>query len=390
MSTQVRLEQARSDMHQMLAIAQENGASDLFISAGFPPSMKVQGVLHPLAEDKLTSYASRYYALSVMSESQQREFEKEKECNFALPTEFARFRVNVFLQKGEIGMVIRRIPNVIPSFEELKIPPILKEIVMSKHGLVLMAGSSGSGKSTSLAAMLAYRNSHSAGHIITIEDPIEYLHESQGCMVTQREIGADTHSWAQALKNAMRQAPDVILIGEIRDAETMEQAIAFAESGHLCIATLHATNANKTFDRVINFFPEERSRQQLLMDLAVNVSAVISQRLITVKDGTRRVASEILINTPTMSEIILKGQFHTIKEYMAKSRELGMLTFDQSLVELYTEGAIGYEEAIHNADSKNEVRLNIKFTSQTDPSASGAFEAKNAYQHKRAAVPIKR
>lgn len=363
MSNQSLKERASDEMHEMLESAHKSGASDLFISAGFPPSIKCHGIMRTLSSSRLTPEASRAYALSIMDKKQQDEFAKELECNFAIDLGFARFRVNVFIQRQCIGMVIRTIPTEIPNFETLKLPAILKDIVMAKRGLVFMVGSSGSGKSTSLAAMLDHRNTQSTGHIVTVEDPIEYVHDSKNSLVTQREISVDTHSWKQALKNALRQSPDVIMIGEIRDTETMEQAISFAESGHLCLATLHATSANQTFDRVINFFPEER-RSQLLMDLASHMHAVISQRLVPAKDGTCRVAAEIMLNTPTLSEIILKGQFHTIKEYMTKSRELGMQTFDQALLDLYNEGAITLEEAVGNADSKNEVRLNIKLQPQ--------------------------
>jgi twitching motility protein PilU len=363
MSNPMPRERASDEMHELLETAHQQGASDLFISAGFPPSIKCNGIMRTLSDIRLTPEVSRAYTMSIMNKKQQDEFAQEMECNFAIDLGFSRFRVNVFLQKQCTGMVIRAIPTEIPSFETLKLPAILKDIVMAKRGLVFMVGSSGSGKSTSLAAMIDHRNQQSTGHIVTVEDPIEYVHESKKSLVTQREIASDTQSWTKALKNALRQAPDVILIGEIRDTETMDQAIAFAESGHLCLATLHATNANQTFDRVINFFPEER-RKQLLMDLASNMHAVVSQRLILTRDGTCRVAAEVMLNTPTLSEIILKGQFHTIKEYMTKSRELGMQTFDQALVELYNDGAITEDEAIRNADSKNEVRLNIKLQPQ--------------------------
>ncbi|MGZ3159530.1 MAG: PilT/PilU family type 4a pilus ATPase [Burkholderiaceae bacterium] len=363
MPNQLLKERASDEMHAMLETAHKSGASDLFISAGFPPSIKCHGIMRTLSTSRLTPEMSRAYAMSIMEKKQQDEFAQELECNFAIDLGFSRFRVNVFIQKQCIGMVIRTIPTEIPSFEKLKLPAILKDIIMVKRGLVFMVGSSGSGKSTSLAAMIDHRNMQSTGHIITVEDPIEYVHESKNSLVTQREIAVDTQSWTKALKNALRQAPDVIFIGEIRDTETMDQAISFAESGHLCVATLHATSANQTFDRVINFFPEER-RKQLLMDLASHVHAVISQRLVPAKDGTCRVAAEIMLNTPTLSEIILKGQFHTIKDYMTKSRELGMQTFDQALLDLYNEGAISHDEAVHNADSKNEVRLNIKLQPQ--------------------------
>jgi twitching motility protein PilU len=373
MSTLMPRERASDEMHALLETAHQHDASDLFISAGFPPSIKCNGVMRTLSDTRLTSDVSRAYTMSIMNKKQQEEFAQELECNFAIDLGFSRFRVNVFMQKQCTGMVIRAIPNEIPSFDTLKLPAILKDIVMAKRGLVFMVGSSGSGKSTSLAAMINHRNEKTTGHIVTVEDPIEYIHDSKSCLVTQREIASDTQSWTKALKNALRQAPDVILVGEIRDTETMEQAIAFAESGHLCLATLHATNANQTFDRVINFFPEER-RKQLLMDLASNMHAVVSQRLIPTRNGTCRVAAEVMLNTPTLSEIILKGQFHTIKEYMTKSRELGMQTFDQALVDLYNDGAITEDEAIRNADSKNEVRLNIKLRPQQKESKAASHD----------------
>ena len=372
MSNQLTKERASDEIHEMLESAHKAGASDLFISAGFPPSIKCHGAMRTLSSTKLTPEASRAYAMSIMDKKQQDEFAKEMECNFAIDLGFSRFRVNVFIQKQCIGMVIRTIPSEVPDFDKLNLPAILKDIIMTKRGLVFMVGSSGSGKSTSLAAMIDHRNTQTTGHIVTVEDPVEYMHESKNCLVTQREIGVDTQSWNKALKNALRQAPDVILIGEIRDTETMDQAIAFAESGHLCLATLHATSANQTFDRVINFFPEER-RPQLLMDLASHVHAVISQRLVPARDGTCRVAAEVMLNTPTLSEIILKGQFHNIKEYMTKSRELGMQTFDQALLDLYNEGAISHDEAVRHADSKNEVRLNIKLQPQQKEAKAAAL-----------------
>jgi twitching motility protein PilU len=350
-------EQAKAYMVKLLTAMTRAGGSDLFISNDFPPSMKAQGTMQPMASQKLTSEVTKELAHSLMNERQREEFAKELECNFAISIPgVARFRVNVFVQQQHIGMVIRTIPTEIPSFTTLALPDILKEIVMTKRGLVLVVGATGSGKSTSLAAMIDHRNSSSPGHIITVE----FVHQSQQSLITHREVGIDTHSWHHALKNTLRQAPDVILIGEIRDAETMEHAIAFAETGHLCLGTLHANSANQTIDRIINFFSEER-RNQLLMDLSSNLRAIVSQRLIRTSDGKRRrAAMEILINTPIIAEKILKGEFHEIKALMGKSRELGMRTFDWSLFELYNEGEISYEEAIRNADSANELRLNIK------------------------------
>jgi twitching motility protein PilU len=303
-----------------------------------------------------------------MNEKQRREFETELECNFAISLpNVCRFRVNVFVQQQAIGMVCRTIASEIPNFQKLDLPEVLKEVVMTKRGLVLVVGGTGSGKSTSLAAMIDYRNQNSAGHIITVEDPVEYVHKNKNCLITHREVGVDTLSWHHALKNTLRQAPDVILIGEIRDTETMEHAIAFAETGHLCLGTLHANNANQTMDRIINFFPEER-RNQLLMDLSSNLRAIVSQRLIRTEDGKgRKAAIEILLNTPTIAEMIFKGNFHSIKEIMAKSRELGMCTFDQALFDLYNKGHIGYEEALRNADSTNGLRLQIKLHSNRPP-----------------------
>jgi twitching motility protein PilU len=317
--------------------------------------------MKPMTNQKLTPDVTRMLAHSLMNESQRAEFAKEMECNFAISIPgVSRFRVNVMMQQRCVSMVIRTIASEIPSFEKLKLPETLKEVVMAKRGLVLVVGATGSGKSTSLAAMIDHRNRTSPGHIITVEDPVEYVHPSQMSLVTHREVGIDTHSWHHALKNTLRQAPDVILIGEIRDTETMEHAIAFAETGHLCLGTLHANNSNQTMDRIINFFPEER-RNQLLMDLSSNLRAIVSQRLVRTEDGKgRKAAIEILLNTATISEMILKGNFQGIKEIMHKSRELGMCTFDQALYELYNKGFIGYDEAIRNADSANGLRLQIK------------------------------
>lgn len=354
-------DQAKAYMVKLLTTMSRAGGSDLFISADFPPTMKTHGKMQAMAPQKLSSTVARQLALSLMNQRQRDEFAKELECNFAMSIpEVARFRVNIFIQQQHTGMVIRTIPAEIPGFAALALPEILKEIVMTKRGLVLVVGATGSGKSTSLAAMIDHRNRSSSGHIITVEDPVEFVHQSQQSLITHREVGVDTHSWHHALKNTLRQAPDVIFIGEIRDPETMEHAIAFAETGHLCLGTLHANSANQTIDRIINFFSEER-RHQLLMDLSSNLRAIVSQRLIRTSDGKRRrAAMEILINTPIIAEKILKGEFHEIKALMSKSRELGMRTFDWSLFELYNEGEISYDEAIRNADSANELRLNIK------------------------------
>jgi twitching motility protein PilU len=371
--------EAQAYTHKLLTVMQQQGGSDLFISADFPPSMKHQGAMKPLSNQRLTGEVTRALALSLMNERQRAEFEAEMECNFAISLPgVCRFRVNVFVQQQSVGMVVRTIASEIPTFEKLDLPDVLKDVVMTKRGLVLVVGGTGSGKSTTLAAMIDYRNSNSAGHIITVEDPVEYVHKNKNCLVTHREVGVDTHSWHNALKNTLRQAPDVILIGEIRDTETMEHAIAFAETGHLCLGTLHANNANQTMDRIINFFPEER-RPQLLMDLSANLRAIVSQRLIRTEDGKgRKAAIEILLNTPTISEMILKGNFHGIKEIMHKSRELGMCTFDQALYELYNAGYIGYDEAIRNADSANGLRLQIKLSGERRGPSAGGSAAKSA------------
>lgn len=358
------LSEARQFMFRLLKSVFDHEGSDLFISADFPPSMKHQGSMKPLSSQALTAEKTKLFAYSLMNEKQRAEFESELECNFAINVpDVSRFRVNVFQQQLNVGMVIRTITSEIPNFEKLKLPETLKDVVMEKRGLILVVGGTGSGKSTSLAAMIDYRNENSAGHIITVEDPVEYVHKHKKSMVTHREVGVDCHSWHNALKNTLRQAPDVILIGEIRDTETMEHAIAFAETGHLCLGTLHSNNANQTLDRIINFFPEER-RNQLLMDLSSNMKAIISQRLVRTEDGVgRRAAVEVMLNTPLVSDLILKGNFHELKEIMTKSRELGMQTFDQALFDLYNESAISYDEAIRNADSKNELRLQIKLKS---------------------------
>ena len=363
-------QQAKAYINKLLTAMSSAGGSDLFVSKDFPPAMKLQGALKPLTDQKLPGEVTRELANALMNSRQRDDFAKDLECNFAISLPgVARFRVNVFMQQQNVGMVIRTIANEIPDFARLGLPEILKDIVMTKRGLVLVVGATGSGKSTSLAAMIDHRNKTSAGHIVTVEDPVEFVHTSQQSLITHREVGIDTHSWHNALKNTLRQAPDVILIGEIRDTETMENAIAFAETGHLCLGTLHSNSANQTIDRIINFFPEER-RRQLLMDLSSNLRAIISQRLVRTADGKgRRAAVEILINTPIIADKLLKGEFHEVKSIMSKSRELGMRTFDHSLFDLFNEGVISYDEAIRNADSANELRLNIKLNATREAPA---------------------
>jgi twitching motility protein PilU len=364
-------DQARSYMHKLLAAMSQAGGSDLFIANDFPPSMKANGQMQPLSGQRLTGEITRVLAHSLMNERQREEFARELECNFAMTLPgVSRFRVNAYIQQQHVGMVIRTIASEIPSFEKLSLPPVLKDVIMNKRGLVLVVGGTGSGKSTTLAALIDHRNSTSGGHIITVEDPVEYVHTSKKSLVSHREVGVDTHSWHHALKNTLRQAPDVILIGEIRDPETMEHAIAFAETGHLCLGTLHANSANQAIDRIINFFPEDR-RNQLLMDLSANLRAIVSQRLVRTEDGKgRKAAIEILLNTPTIAERIFKGAFGDIKALMEKSRELGMRTFDWALFELYNDGHISWEEALRNADSANELRLNMKLRSKRGEPAS--------------------
>ena len=354
-------DQAVKFIHDLLRAMNAKKASDLFITAGFPPAFKLDGKMTPVSNQSLTPQHTQELARALMNDKQAQEFEGSNECNFAInPPGIGRFRVNAFVQQARVGLVLRTITTTIPKMDDLGLPSVLKDVVMTKRGLVIVVGATGSGKSTTLAAMLGYRNENSYGHIVTIEDPIEYVHDHKNCLITQREVGVDTESWATALKNTLRQAPDVILIGEIRDRETMDHAIAFAETGHLCMGTLHANSSNQALDRIINFFPEER-RSQLLMDLSLNLKGMISQRLIPNKDGSgRAVAIEILLNTPLISDLIFKGEVHEIKEIMAKSRELGMQTFDQALFDLYEGGAITYEDAIRNADSMNELRLQIK------------------------------
>jgi twitching motility protein PilU len=340
-------------------------ASDLFITAGFPPAFKVDGKMTPVSNQTLTPQMTSDLARAMMNDKQAAEFEATKEGNFAInPAGIGRFRVSAFVQQARVGMVMRTITTSIPKIDDLRLPVVLKDIVMSKRGLIIFIGATGSGKSTSLAAMIGYRNENSYGHIITIEDPVEYVHDHKNCLITQREVGVDTDSWHSALKNTLRQAPDVILIGEIRDRETMDHAIAFAETGHLAMGTLHANSANQALDRIINFFPEER-KAQLLMDLSLNMRAFVAQRLIAKKDGKGRAAAvEILLNSPLISDLIFKGDVQEIKAIMSKSRELGMQTFDQALFDLYESGEISYEDALRNADSVNELRLNIKLNSK--------------------------
>ena len=365
-------DQALSHMNKLLTAMVQSGGSDLFIAADFPPAMKKNGAMKTMSQQKLTATLTRQFAYAIMNERQREEFDRELECNFAISLpEVSRFRVNVMQQQNAVSMVIRTITSEIPSFEKLKLPEILKDIIMTKRGLVLVVGATGSGKSTSLAAMIDHRNRTSPGHIITVEDPVEYVHASQQSLVTHREVGVDTHGWHNALKNTLRQAPDVILIGEIRDTETMEHAIAFAETGHLCLGTLHANSSSQTMERIINFFPEER-KQQLLMDLSANLRAIVSQRLVRKEDGSGRSAAiEILINTPTMADKILKGELGELKEVMRKSRELGMCTFDQALFELFDARMIGLEEALRNADSATELKLNIKLKSKRGLPSTG-------------------
>jgi twitching motility protein PilU len=354
-------DQATKFMHDLLRLMVSKNGSDLFITADFPPAFKIDGKMTPVSNQPLTPTHTVELARAIMNDKQSAEFEASKECNFAIsPESLGRFRVSAFVQQGRVGMVLRTITTTIPKLEDLKVPEILKDVAMTKRGLVIMVGATGSGKSTTLAAMVGYRNEHSYGHIITIEDPVEYIHPHRNCIVTQREVGVDTEDWGIALKNTLRQAPDVIQIGEIRDRQTMDFAIAFAETGHLCLATLHANSSNQALDRIINFFPEER-RAQLLMDLSLNLKGLISQRLVPLRDTKGRcVAVEVLLNSPLISDLIFKGQVHEIKEIMKKSRELGMQTFDQALFDLYEADKISYEDALRNADSVNDLRLAIK------------------------------
>jgi twitching motility protein PilU len=354
-------DKAISFMHDLLRNLLTKGGSDLFLTVGAPPSMKIDGKMVPVTNQPLTISHVQVLVRSIMNDKQSREFEETQECNFAISLpDVSRFRVNAFAQRGSPGMVLRVINSEIPKFETLQLPPVLREISMTKRGLVIFVGGTGSGKSTSLAAMVGYRNENSFGHIVTIEDPIEFVHKHKNCIITQREVGVDTEDYDIALKNTLRQAPDVILIGEIRDRKTMEHAIAFAETGHLCLSTLHANSTNQALDRIINFFPDER-RAQLLMDLSLNLKSVISQRLLPIKgDGGRVPAVEILLNTPLMADLIFKGKVHEMKDLIAKSNELGMQTFDQHLFHLIEAGLITMEDGLRNADSVNDLRLRLK------------------------------
>jgi twitching motility protein PilU len=358
-------DQASKFINDLLRLMISRNGSDLFLTADFPPAIKVDGRVTKVSPQPLTGQHTMALARSVMNDKQAAEFEKTKECNFAIsPQGIGRFRCNAFVQMGNIGLVFRLIPQLLPTIEQLGLPKILRDIAMTKRGLVIMVGATGSGKSTSLAAMVDWRNENSFGHIITIEDPVEFVHPHKNCIVTQREVGIDTDGWEMALKNTLRQAPDVILMGEICDRETMEHAVAFAETGHLCMATLHANSANQALDRIINFFPEER-RQQLLMDLSLNLKGIVSQRLLPREEGKGRVAAvEIMLNTPLMADLIFKGEVGELKELMKRSRELGMQTFDQALFDLYEGRFVSYEDALRNADSVNDLRLQIKLGSQ--------------------------
>jgi twitching motility protein PilU len=371
MAAPMERERAQKFMYELLRLMIARKASDLFLTAGFPPALKVDGKIMPINNQSLTPQHTQELARAIMNEKQAAEFEATKECNFAVhPADIGRFRVNAFVQQQRIGLVLRTITTKIPKFEELGLPEVLQDLALTKRGLIVFVGGTGSGKSTSLAAMIGHRNEHTYGHIITIEDPVEFVHEHRNSIVNQREVGVDTDSWFAALKNTLRQAPDVILIGEIRDRETMEYAVAFAETGHLCLSTLHANSANQALDRIINFFPEER-RAQLLMDLSLNLKAFVSQRLLPKRNSKGRVAAvEVMINSPYISDLIFKGDVHEIKSVMARSRELGMQTFDQSLFDLYEEGLVTYEDALRNADSVNDLRLKIKLEGKAAKEAS--------------------
>ena len=358
-------DQASKFINDLLRLMVSRGGSDLFLTGEFPPAIKVDGKLTKVSSQPLNASHTLTLARAIMNDKQAAEFERTKECNFAIsPPGIGRFRVNAFMQQGKVGMVMRVIPAVLPTLDGLGLPPVLKDVVMAKRGLAILVGATGSGKSTTMAAMLDWRNEQSYGHILTIEDPVEFVHMHKNCVVTQREVGLDTDSWASALKNSMRQAPDVILMGEIRDRESMEHALAFSETGHLCLATLHANSANQAMDRIINFFPEER-RTQLLMDLSLNLKAVVSQRLVPRQDTKGRFAAvEVMLNSPMISDLIFKGDVSEIKEIMKKSRNMGMQTFDQALFDAFEGNHIQYEDALRNADSVNDLRLQIKLYSQ--------------------------
>jgi twitching motility protein PilU len=357
-------DQASKFVNDLLRLMISRNGSDLFLTADFPPAIKVDGKVTKVSPQPLTGQHTLALARAVMNDKQGAEFERTKECNFAIaPQGIGRFRCNAFIQMGNIGLVFRTIPQTLPTIDQLGLPKVMKDVSMTKRGLVIMVGATGSGKSTTLAAMVDWRNEHSYGHIITIEDPVEFVHAHKNCIITQREVGLDTEGWEAALKNTLRQAPDVILMGEIRDRETMEHAVAFAETGHLCMATLHANSSNQALDRIINFFPEER-RAQLLMDLSLNLKAIVSQRLLPREEGKGRIAAvEIMLNTPLVSDMIFKGEVNELKELMKRSREHGMQTFDQALFDLFEGGHVTYEDALRNADSVNDLRLQIKLHS---------------------------
>jgi twitching motility protein PilU len=371
-------DQASKFINDLLKLMVSRNGSDLFITGDFPPAMKLDGKVTKVSPQPLNAGHTLALVRSIMNDKQAAEFERSKECNFAIsPPGVGRFRVNAFIQQGKVGMVMRVIPAVLPSIDGLGVPQVLKDVVMSKRGLVILVGATGSGKSTTLAAMVDWRNEQSFGHIITIEDPVEFVHPHKNCIITQREVGLDTDSWEAALKNTLRQAPDVILMGEVRDRETMEHAIVFAETGHLCLCTLHANSANQALDRIINFFPEER-RTQLLMDLSLNLKAVVSQRLIPKQDSKGRAAVvEVMLNTPLISDLIFKGEVTEIKEIMKKSRNLGMQTFDQALFDAFEAHMITYDDALRNADSVNDLRLQIKLNSQRARSVDLAAGTEN-------------
>ena len=371
-------DQASKFIHDLLKLMVSRNGSDLFITGNFPPAMKVDGIITKVSPQPLTAGHTLALARAIMNDKQAAEFESTKECNFAIsPPGVGRFRVNAFIQQGQVGMVMRVIPATLPTIDGLGVPQVLKEVAMSKRGLAILVGATGSGKSTTLASMVDWRNEQSYGHIITIEDPVEFVHPHKNCVVTQREVGLDTDSWEAALKNTLRQAPDVILMGEVRDRETMEHAIAFAETGHLCMCTLHANSANQALDRIINFFPEER-RGQLLMDLSLNLKAMVSQRLVGRQNSKGRVAVvEVMLNTPLISDLIFKGEVSEIKEIMKKSRNLGMQTFDQALFDAFEANLITYEDALRNADSVNDLRLQIKLNSQRAKSVDLAAGTEN-------------
>jgi twitching motility protein PilU len=357
-------DQASKFVNDLLRLMVSRSGSDLFLTADFPPAIKVDGKVTKVSPQPLTGQHTLALTRAVMNDKQSAEFERTKECNFAIsPQGIGRFRVNAFVQQGHVGLVLRTIPQVMPTIDGLKLPEVLKEVSMTKRGLVVFVGATGSGKSTSLAAMINHRNENSHGHIITLEDPVEYVHPHKNCIITQREVGIDTEGWGPALKNALRQAPDVIMMGEIRDRESMEHAVQFAETGHLCMATLHANSANQALDRIVNFFPEER-RTQLLMDLSLNLRGLISQRLLSLQEGKGRIAAvEVMLNSPLISDLIFKGDVAEIKEIMKRSRQLGMQTFDQSLFDLYESNLVTLEDALRNADSLTDLRLNIKLNS---------------------------